>query len=126
MVLPPFIVPVYPFPPPFTSPEEELYALEAYKEELEAVIELLNRRIEELRLRSGIEQLRPIEVVEKPVPATPEVSEAPAAPRQRRRRETVKKKPAPPAKSEAERKVEQIMAEVEKVLARLEQMEVSE
>ena len=46
---PPFIVPVYPFPPPFTSPEEELYALEAYREELEAEIELLNRRIEELR-----------------------------------------------------------------------------
>jgi len=86
----------------------------------------LNKRIEELRIRSGIGTIEPVKAVEeeKTVSAAPQ--KAPASPRERERRERGEKKPAPPEKSEAERRVEQIMAEVEKVLARLEQMEVSE
>ena len=87
----------------------------------------LNRRIGEMRSRSGIEEITPLEVIEEQIPTTPEALEVPAATEQvTRRRKAARKKPAAPAKSEAEKKVEQIMAEVEKVLARLEQMEVSE
>lgn len=89
--------------------------------------EELNKRIEELRVRSGIGQVEAVEGgEEEEKPSLAETPEAPTAAEERVRKETSKKKPAPPAKSEAERKVEQIMAEVEKVLARLEQMEVSE
>jgi len=86
----------------------------------------LNKRIEDLRFRSGIGPIEPTKAVEeeKRVPAT--VAKAPTPARERERKERGEKKPAPPEKSEAERRVEQIMAEVEKVLARLEQMEVSE
>lgn len=89
----------------------------------------LSRKIEELRSRSGMEQIGPLEVAEEErlVPITPEIPEVSATPGQtRKRRKAARRKPTPPPKSEAERKVEQIMAEVEKVLARLEQMEVSE
>lgn len=86
----------------------------------------LSKRIEELRTRSGIEPIEPPGIVEEGKPALAEPSEAAASVQERKRREIKEKKPAVPEKSEAERKVEQIMAEVEKVLARLEQMEVSE
>ena len=89
----------------------------------------LSARIEDLRMRSGFEPISPKEAPteEKKVPAAPEEAEVSAgAAKTKKRRRAAGKKAAPPAKSEAERKVEQIMAEVEKVLARLEQMEVSE
>jgi len=86
----------------------------------------LNKRIEDLRMRSGIGQVELVEAAEEEKPLAAAPSETVAAVREKKRRETAEKKPAPPEKSEAERKVEQIMAEVEKVLARLEQMEVSE
>ena len=86
----------------------------------------LNKRIEEMRTRSGIEPIEPLETVEIEKPVTAAPSETTMPTRERKRKEISEKKPAPPEKSEAERKVEQIMAEVEKVLARLEQMEVSE
>jgi len=86
----------------------------------------LTKRIEEMRIRSGIEQIEPVKMVEREKPVSAEPPETSAPPRERKRKETAEKKPAAPEKSEAERKVEQIMAEVEKVLARLEQMEVSE
>jgi len=89
----------------------------------------LSARIEDLRIRSGFEPVGPKEAAaeEKEVLVAPEeleVSEGAAETKKRRRAD--RKKAAPTAKSEAERKVERIMAEVEKVLARLEQMEVSE
>jgi len=89
----------------------------------------LSARIEDLRMRSGFEPISPKEAPteEKKVPAAPEEAEVSAgAAKTKKRRRAAGKKAAPPAKSEAERKVEQIMAEVEKVLARLEQMEVSD
>lgn len=109
-------------------------------------IDILNRRIEELRAIAGLAPLKPIT---KPREASKEAEKseehtlserlaqpsAPSTPMPRKRRETPK--PTAPAgeeekatkaehaeKSEAEKKVEQIMAEVEKVLNRLSQMEV--
>lgn len=86
----------------------------------------LNRRIEELRERSGTKPAEPIKKVEEtpasaPPPKPPETETPPS----KKRTETTREK-APPEKSEAERKVEQIVAEVEKVLERIEQMEVEE
>lgn len=115
---------------------ESVIALDELESMQEDLLKLFNERfdqlsarIEDLRIRSGFEPVGPIETAEeeKQVPATPKEPEVSAAPGgSRKRRKAASKKAAPPAKSEAERKVEQIMAEVEKVLARLEQMEVSE
>ena len=86
----------------------------------------LNKRIEDLRIRSGIGMIEPAKAVEEEKTVSAAPAKAPAPAREKERKERGEKKPAPPEKSEAERRVEQIMAEVEKVLARLEQMEVSE
>lgn len=87
----------------------------------------LNRRIEELRMRSGLELVIPTEEEVEKKEKEEEVSPLPTVkvPAAKRKRPTKRRAPAP-SKSEAERKVEQIMAEVEKVLERLEQMEVEE
>jgi hypothetical protein len=77
--------------------------------------EELNKRIEEIRLFSGF--ITPEKLWEgKKKKAGPP----------KRRREASKPAPLKPEKSEAEKKVEQIMAEVDKVLERLGQMEVEE
>jgi len=87
--------------------------------------EELNKRITELRGLSGFAPLEPEKLPEE------ERKEEKAAP-PRREREVGKPKAPPkpektePEKSEAEKKIEQIMAEVEKVLERLGQMEVEE
>ena len=114
----------------------------------------LNKRIEELRTLSGfappepvelagraepaeaIELKRPLEeelLVEEEEEAEEEETkeEAPAAAVEkevpsRRRKASKPKAPAEPEKSEAEKKVEQIVAEVEKVLERRGQMEGEE
>jgi len=109
----------------------------------------LNKRIEELRTLSGFalpepaEPVEPIELrepLEKELPEEAEEAEeeeeeteeeAPEALAERevpsRKKKVGRPKPPPePEKSEAEKKVEQIVAEVEKVLERLGQMEVDE
>lgn len=89
--------------------------------------EELGKKVDEMRVRSGLEVIEPLVEVERERPAEAGPSGAPTAVRETRRREAAEKKPAAaPEKSGAERKIEQIMAEVEKVLARLEQMEASE
>lgn len=85
----------------------------------------LNKRIEEMRTRGGITVTEPVRRVEKERPVSAEPSEVAKPSRERRRKEPGEMEPTP-EKSEAERKVEQIMTEVEKVLARLEQIEVGE
>ncbi|MEM2961060.1 MAG: hypothetical protein QXU67_05585 [Candidatus Bathyarchaeia archaeon] len=99
--------------------------------------EILNRRIEELRAITG---LAPQPLIVKPGEPEKEKEEAEALPQQpekasvqRRRKEAVKPKATAeqPEKEkveegEAEKRVEQIMAEVEKVLNRLSQMEIEE
>lgn len=105
-------------------------------------IDILNKRIEELRAIAGLAPPKPLtkpkEAEKSEEHAQPERLAQPSAPSTlmpRKRRETPK--PAASAgeeekatkaeraeKSEAEKKVEQIMAEVEKVLNRLSQMEI--
>jgi len=105
----------------------------------------LNKRIEELRTISGFARPEPPEVSGKAEPAglkeledlseeepeeeeIEEPSEAPAEKEaaSRRKRASRPRPPAEPEKSEAEMKVERIVAEVEKVLERLGEMEVEE
>ncbi len=70
----------------------------------------VNEKIEEIRSRIGIEP-----VIEVPTPP-------PAPPVKEKRRE--RRPPKPPTKTEAEKRIEEIKAEVEKVLERLGQIEV--
>lgn len=96
-----------------------LHELEAMQEDL---IKLFSERFDELGKK--VEELRThLEVKlinEMPIPApTPK---APAQPVKERRK--VQKRPPTPRKTEAEKRIEEIRAEVEKVLERLEQIEV--
>ncbi len=102
--------------------------------------EELNKRIEELRTLSGFalpEPAEPIEAIElrkpleKELPEEEEEEAKEEAPTEgeapsRKKKASRPKPPSEPEKSEAEKKVEQIVAEVEKVLERLGQMEVEE
>lgn len=72
----------------------------------------VNEKIEEIRSRIGIKP-----VMEMPTPAP-----TPAPPVKEKRR--VRRPPSPPTKTEAEKRIEEIKAEVEKVLERLGQIEV--
>lgn len=71
----------------------------------------INKKIDEVRSRV---EVKPVEEV--PVPSPPPPSE-----KEKRR---VRRRPRPPTKTEAERRIEEIRAEVEKVLERLGQIEV--
>ena len=70
----------------------------------------VNEKIEEIKSRIGIKP-----VIEEPTPP-------PAPPVQEKRR--VRRPPRPPVKTGAEKRIEEIKAEVEKVLERLGQIEV--
>ncbi len=96
-----------------------LHELEAMQEDL---IKLFSERFDELGqkvegLRTRLE-VKPVKEVPIPTP-TPK---APAPPVKERRK--VRKRPVAPRKTEAEKRIEEIRAEVEKVLERLEQIEV--
>jgi len=105
-------------------------------------LEVINRRIEELRVIAG---LKPIEQAIKPVkeevkeqaPTQHEQAEKPSV--QKKRRETVKPKAAEGSEGEVEEKpiesierdeadksIEKIVAEIERVLSKLNQIEVEE
>ncbi|MEM2112138.1 MAG: hypothetical protein QXX08_09745 [Candidatus Bathyarchaeia archaeon] len=97
--------------------------------------EALSRRIEELRAISGFQppKIEPLETVEsiegeEKAAAPPQPAEK-AVPVKRKKEAAKPKTPSEEAKtekSEAEKKAEQILAEVEKVLEKLGQMEVEE
>jgi len=102
-----------------------LHELEAMQEDLIKLFnerfDELNRKIEELRTRVQVKPVKEIKPMEIPAPVTVEAKE-PRKTRKtkRKRREKVEK----PRKTEAEKRIEEIKAEVEKVLARLGQMEI--
>jgi hypothetical protein len=114
-----------------------LQELEAMQEDL---VKLFDDRFDELNMK--IEEMRPkvqIEPEREEVPEIPvtieateeeeEITEAPATgaesrPTRTRERKPKQKTPATPGKTEAEKRIDQIRAEVEKVLERLGQMEV--
>jgi len=96
-----------------------LHELEAMQKDLIKLFserfDELGNKVEELRTRLEVEPVK-----EVPVPAS--TPRAPALPVKERRR--VPKRPPTPRKTEAEKRIEEIRAEVEKVLERLEQIEV--
>jgi len=93
-----------------------LHELEAMREDLFKLFserfDEINKKIDEVKSRV---EVKPVEEVPVPSPTLP-------PPEKERRR--VRKRPRPPTKTEAERRIEEIRAEVEKVLERLGQIEV--
>jgi len=93
-----------------------LHELEAMREDLFKLFserfDEINKKIDEVRSRV---EVKPVEEIPVPSPTLP-------PPEKERRR--VRKRPRPPTKTEAERRIEEIRAEVEKVLERLGQIEV--
>ncbi|RLI20821.1 hypothetical protein DRO54_05250 [Candidatus Bathyarchaeota archaeon] len=105
-----------------------LHELEAMQEDLIKLFnerfDELNRKIEELRTKvqvAPIKEIKPIEIT--PPTPTPE-KKAPAKTAPKKKRKKRERKEGEGRKSEAERRIEEIKAEIEKVLARLGQMEV--
>ena len=104
-----------------------LHELEAMQEDLIKLFnerfDELNRKIEELRTKvqvAPVEEIKPLEIIP---PASTE-KKTPKKPATRRKRKKKEKKEKEGRKSEAERRIEEIKAEIERVLARLGQMEV--
>ncbi len=96
-----------------------LHELEAMQKDL---IKLFSERFDELgekveELRTRLE-VKPVKEV--PVPAPTPKAPAPTVTEKKK----VRKRPPAPRKTEAEKRIEEIRAEVEKVLERLEQIEV--
>ena len=101
------------------SRSESVVALHELETMQEDLVKLFDERFDEIDekigdLRSSLE-FKPITEVPIPSPA------APSAPPEKRRRA---RKPPAPRKTEAEKRIEEIKAEVEKVLERLGQIEV--
>lgn len=110
------------------SKDESLVALHELEAMQEDLIKLFSERFDEIstkveELRSKVEA-KPIKEITVPVakaPPTATTKEKPATEKAKRRR----KAPAKPSpKTEAEKRIEEIRAEVEKVLDRLGQMEI--
>jgi phage/plasmid-associated DNA primase len=96
-----------------------LHELEAMQEDLVKLFserfDELGKKVEDLRTRLEVEPIK-----EMPIPAPAAKALTPPAKEKRR----VHKRPSTPRKTEAEKRIEEIRAEVEKVLERLEQIEV--
>ena len=104
-----------------------LHELEAMQEDLIKLFDErfddLNVKIENLRSRIGLETKETI--IPTPIPTQMEAEEPREKDTSRRtRRKTTKKQPKKTGKTVAEERIEKIRADVEKVLDRLEQMEV--
>ena len=104
-----------------------LHELEAMQEDLIKLFnerfDELNRKIEELRTKvqiAPVKEIKPLEII-PPAPAEKKTLKKPTTRRKRKKKE---KKEKEGRKSEAERRIEEIKAEIERVLARLGQMEV--
>jgi len=106
-----------------------LHELEAMQEDL---IKLFSERFDEIsakieELRSKVEA-KPLKEVTIPAPKPAKLVEVEEKPEAEEAEEKVKRKRKPPAKpsprTEAEKRIEEIRAEVEKVLERLGQMEI--
>jgi len=102
-----------------------LHELEAMQEDLVKLFsdrfDELGKKVEELRTQL---QLKTVEE-EMPVPTAPTPSIEPTTDSEKEKKKPRKKPaPAPPRKTEAEKRIEEIRAEVEKVLERLGQIEV--
>jgi hypothetical protein len=111
------------------SKDESLVALHELEAMQEDLIKLFSTRFDELstkieELRSKVEA-KPIKEITVPAAKTPPTvkpEEKPAEEKAKRRRKPPPAKPGP--RTEAEKRIEEIRAEVEKVLERLGQMEI--
>jgi len=108
------------------SRSESVVALHELETMQEDLVKLFSQRFDELSnkvedMRTQL-QLKPVEE-EELVPTAP--TPTPTAESEKEKKKTRKKPaPAPPRKTEAEKRIEEIKAEVEKVLERLGQIEV--
>lgn len=103
------------------SRSESIIALHELESMQDDLIKLFNERFDELS--SKIEDLR-VHVDIEPVkeePVIPQEDERPVPPKRQRRKPPER---SPPAKTEAEKRIEKIREEIEKVLERLGQIEV--
>ena len=103
------------------SKSESVVALHELETMQEDLVKLFNERFDEVNekiasLRSSLE-FKPVKEVPIPPPAPP------SAPPEKEERKA-RKPPTAPKKTEAEKRIEEIRAEVEKVLERLGQIEV--
>jgi len=109
------------------SKDESLVALNELEAMQEDLIKLFSERFDEITekvetLRSKVE-VQPIKEITIPAAKAPPTIEKPAAEAEtKRKRKRAPAKPSP--RTEAEKRIEKIRAEVEKVLERLGQMEV--
>ncbi len=104
-----------------------LHELEAMQEDLTKLFDErfgeLNSKIEALRSRIGLETEEAIAPTTIPIPT--QMEEGPQKKkRQKKKKKRTSRKPRKSRKTAAEERIEKIRAEVEKVLDRLEQMEV--
>ena len=105
------------------SRSESVVALHELEELQEDLIKLFNRRFDELNEKiAGVRSSLGIKPAEKMPEAPPTPTPAPTRKGERR----APKRRAPPRKTEAEKRIEEIKAEVEKVLQRLGQIETEE
>jgi ElaB/YqjD/DUF883 family membrane-anchored ribosome-binding protein len=105
----------------FISKSESIVALHELEAMQEDLIKLFSERFDELgkkveELRARLE-VKPVKEVSIPAPAPKATAPTVKAKR-------VRKRPVAPRKTEAEKRIEEIRAEVEKVLERLGQIEV--
>jgi hypothetical protein len=110
------------------SKDESLVALHELEAMQEDLMKLFSERFDDLcgkigELRSKVE-VKPIQEIVIPTARTPAAAEklAPVKGKKRRKRKRPPDKPSP--KAEAEKRIEKIRAEVEKVLDKLGQMEI--
>ena len=105
------------------SRSESVVALHELEEMQEDLIELFNRRFDEVTEKiEGVRSSLGIKPAEKIPVAPPTPTPEPSG---KREREAPKRR-RPPRKTEAEKRIEEIKAEVEKVLQRLGQIEAEE
>jgi hypothetical protein len=112
------------------SKSESVVALHEFESMQEDLIKLFSERFDELGKK--VEELRTkleIKAAQEEIVASPTVSPSPSTPtvpeKERERKRTRKKTVPPPSpKTEAEKRIDEIRAEVEKVLERLGQIEV--
>lgn len=106
------------------SNKESMVALHELESMQQDLIKLFDERFDELNTK--IEQLRShVEIAPKKKLPVPKPAK-PVKKKEKRKKRRKVKKPAPPAKTEAEKRIEKIQSEVEKVLQRLEQIETEE
>ncbi|MEA2090593.1 MAG: hypothetical protein U9O89_07570 [Thermoproteota archaeon] len=106
------------------SKKESVAALHELESMQQDLIKLFDERFDELNRK--IEQLRSrVEITPKKKLVAPKPVQAFKRVKKREKQKELKKppKPSPPAKTEAEKRIEKIRLEVEKVLQRLEQIE---